>query len=55
MLLMTVRELDRTEDFELTTLEPERLEGKGTGSGLGGQRGPVTLRVALPGRSTRTV
>jgi hypothetical protein len=43
VLLMTVTALDRTDDFEFTTLGPERLEGMGAGSGLGGQRGPVTL------------
>jgi hypothetical protein len=44
VLLLTVTGLDHTDDFEFTTLEPERLEGMGAGSGLGGQRGPVTLR-----------
>jgi hypothetical protein len=44
VLLLTATGLDRTDDFELTTLEPDRLAGAGTGRGLGGQRGPVTLR-----------
>lgn len=44
VLLMSAARLDRTDDFEFTTLEPDRLEGRGTGSGFGGQRGPVTLR-----------
>jgi hypothetical protein len=43
VLLMTVAGLDRTDDFELTTLEADRLAGAGRGSGLGGQGGPVTL------------
>jgi hypothetical protein len=44
VLLMTATRLDRTDDFEFTTLEPDRLEGSGAGSGFGGQRGPITLR-----------
>jgi len=43
VLLLTVTGLDRTDDFELTALDADRLEGMGAGSGLGGQRGPVTL------------
>ena len=41
VLLLEARGLDRTNLFEFSTLEPDRLEG--AGQGLGGQRGAVTL------------
>lgn len=44
VLLMTATGLDRTDEFEFTTLEADRLEGAATGRGLGGQQGQVTLR-----------
>jgi hypothetical protein len=55
VLLMSVAGLDRTDDFEFTTLGPDRLEGMGAGSGLGGQRGPLALRrpATSPGNRSR--
>ena len=44
VLLLEARGLDRTDEFELTTLGPDRLEGAGIGRGLGGQQGPVMLQ-----------
>lgn len=44
VLLLEAAGLDRIDDFELTTLEADRLAGAGTGRGLGGQPGPVALR-----------
>jgi hypothetical protein len=43
VLLLEARGLDRTDEFELTILEADHLEGAGIGRGLGGRQGPVTL------------
>jgi hypothetical protein len=44
VLLLTAATLDRTDDFEFTTMDADRLQGAGAGSGFGGQRGVLTLR-----------
>jgi hypothetical protein len=44
VLLLTAATLDRTDDFEFTTMDPDRLQGAGAGTGFGGQRGALTLR-----------
>jgi hypothetical protein len=44
VLLLTAATLDRTDDFEFTTMDPDRLQGAGAGTGFGGQRGDLTLR-----------
>ena len=44
VLLLTAATLDRTDTFEFTTMDADRLQGAGTGTGLGGQRGALTLR-----------
>jgi hypothetical protein len=44
VLLLTAATLDRTDNFEFTTMDADRLQGAGAGSGFGGQRGALTLR-----------
>jgi hypothetical protein len=44
VLLLTAATLDRTDAFEFTTIEADRLQGAGAGSGFGGQQGALTLR-----------
>ena len=44
VLLLTAATLDRTDAFEFTTMDADRLQGAGTGTGLGGQRGALMLR-----------
>ena len=44
VFLLTAATLNRTDDFEFTTIEADRLRGAGAGVGLGGQRGALTLR-----------
>ena len=44
VLLLTAATLDRTDDFEFTTMAADWLQGAGAGTGFGGQRGALTLR-----------
>jgi len=44
VLILTATTLDRTDAFEFTTMDADRLQGAGAGSGFGGQQGALTLR-----------
>jgi hypothetical protein len=44
VLLLEAAGLDRTDEFEFTTLDADRLEGAAVGRGFRGQQGRVALQ-----------